>query len=120
MHGFGDFKWANGKIYSGFYKKDFKDGLGLLFNKGGLELYFGFWAKGQKEGIALCINSNKKYFAFYEKGKQIKAFTNKVEALKFLNLNVNGKTSFLKFLDENNHETLIKSFSSASNQSLYM
>lgn len=116
MHGFGDFKWVNGKVYSGYYKKDLKDGLGLLFNRGGLELYFGFWAKGQKEGPALCINSNERYFAFYEKGKQIKNFTSRVEALKFLNLNVNGKTSYMKFLEATNHEALIKSFSSASNK----
>lgn len=113
MHGFGDFLWSTGKIYSGYYKKDLKDGVGLLFNRESMEIYFGFWLKGMKEGPALCIKNNEKYFAFFEKGKQFKVFTSRQEAIKFMNLNCNGRIDYIKFL-EANHETLTKTFSSTS------
>lgn len=37
MHGFGEFKWPNGKIYKGFYKADVKDGQGKLIWPDGRE-----------------------------------------------------------------------------------
>lgn len=113
MHGFGNFVWSTGKVYTGFYKKDFKEGIGMLFSKENMEIYFGFWLKGIKEGPALCIKNNEKHYAFYEKGRQLKVFMNRQEAIKFLNLYFNGRMAFKKFF-ESGLETLTKVFSSST------
>ena len=30
MHGYGEFKWADGRVYKGDYKEDLKDGWGVF------------------------------------------------------------------------------------------
>lgn len=114
MHGFGDYIWSNNrKVYSGFYKKDFKEGLGLQFDRETFDIYLGFWSKGLKDGPAFCILKKTKLFLFFEKGRKLKTFANKLEAIKYLNLYHGSRLNYLKFF-EVNFEELIKAFTPSS------
>lgn len=84
MNGYGDFIWKSGKSYSGFYKKDLKEGLGLFYWKAQSEVYFGFWLNGQRDGPAIQISNNTKFYSFWEQGKQIKLFDSKEDAYAYV------------------------------------
>lgn len=109
MDGFGEFIWASGKSYSGFYSKDIKEGLGLFYSSEPLEIYFGYWVRGQKDGPALLVNRHGKYYSMWECGKQVKVFANKQEGINFANsyLKQNKKYREFYFL---NLEDLIKAY----------
>lgn len=109
MEGFGDFIWTSGKCYSGFYSKDIKEGLGLLYNSEPLEIYFGYWVKGQRDGPAVLINNHGKYYSFWETGKQVKIFANKQEGVNFINTSNGISRKYKKFYFLN-LEDMIKTF----------
>lgn len=46
MHGYGEFKWPDGRVYKGSYKDDLKDGHGLFEWPDGRK-YLGNWEKGK-------------------------------------------------------------------------
>lgn len=109
MEGFGEFIWTSGKSYSGFYCKDIKEGLGLLYNCEPLEIYFGYWVKGQRDGPAVLINNHGKYYSIWDAGKQIKIFANKQEGVNYINSSPNLCRKYKKFYFLNLEE-LIKTF----------
>lgn len=97
MSGFGDFIWKSGKIYSGYYLKDLKDGLGLLYNNDPAEIYLGYWSKGQRDGPGILINGSGKSYSFWENGKQTHVFANKQEGELFVNSHLSAKPCFKRF-----------------------
>lgn len=97
MSGFGDFIWKTGKVYSGFYSKDLKEGIGLLYNNDPAEIFLGYWSKGLRDGPAILINSNGKSYSYWENGKQTHAFANKHEGEAFINASNSPKPGFKKF-----------------------
>ena len=50
MHGKGEFRWTDGKIYKGFYVNNLKEGYGELVWPDGT-FYRGFWKSGRMNGL---------------------------------------------------------------------
>ena len=46
MHGYGDFSWADGRVYKGEYVDDKKEGQGVFIWPDGRE-YNGMWKNGK-------------------------------------------------------------------------
>ena len=59
MHGFGVFKFADGKYYEGFYFNDKKHGYGI-FNWANGKRYEGWWVEGKQHGYGILIDKTKK------------------------------------------------------------
>lgn len=56
-HGFGEFRWASGGHYKGFYVKDQKAGFGEMIWADGSQ-YKGQWENGVQNGLGLMIFAN--------------------------------------------------------------
>ena len=114
MNGFGDFIWASGKSYSGYYDKDVKEGLGLFFFNNPVEIYFGYWSQGQRDGPAVQISKDKKTYSYWEKGKREESFSNRIDAgcYCFNKVNVSRKYKYF-FTDD--LDDLIKKFGIKTN-----
>lgn len=120
MHGYGEFTWPEGKKYMGYYKYEKKSGFGIyIWTVPIFRVYIGFWKDGFQNGIGKLINIKKEEgqakesWCLFEAGKRIKKFKSKEEAvyemtqdqLKYLqlfdtdqNLFLNNKTTIPKQL----------------------
>lgn len=104
MNGFGDFIWSSGKSYSGYYKNDLKDGLGLFYWQAKSELYYGFWKNGKRDGPAIKISKLTKSLTFWEQDKQVAIFISTQEAYTFCLAKSQKFAKFFKI----EHDNIIK------------
>jgi len=51
MHGYGEFHWKDGRIYSGYYVQDKKEGFGIYYWEKDNKAYVGFWKDGKQNGV---------------------------------------------------------------------
>jgi hypothetical protein len=72
MHGYGEFRWKDGKKYVGFYKNDKKDGFGIYYWEEPNKVYIGFWRNGKQDGIGKYIITDKTYYGIWSNGEKIK------------------------------------------------
>ena len=73
--GYGEFTWAEGKKYYGFYKRDIKDGFGIYYWPGG-KFFIGFWKDGKQHGISKYIKGKQIKYCRWKNGKKEKIFLN--------------------------------------------
>lgn len=73
MDGYGEFVWAEGKKYCGFYKDDKKDGFGLYYWHGD-KFFIGFWKEGKQNGFGKYIKGNNIKYGLWKDGKKEKWF----------------------------------------------
>ena len=107
MHGYGEFKWADGKKYIGYYILDKKEGFGIYYWANPLRIYMGFWKNGKQDGVGKFFNGNKQpKYGSWKNGDKEYIFQNEEEAfyklqpnqqkyINFFQYNLNEITQFL-------------------------
>ena len=102
MHGYGEFKWADGKKYIGYYINDKKEGFGIYYWLYPLRVYMGFWKNGKQEGLGKFFNGNKppRYYS-WRNGEKISESLNEEVAFEMFNSN---EKKYIKFFDYNLNE----------------
>jgi 1-phosphatidylinositol-4-phosphate 5-kinase len=70
MHGYGIYRWADGRVYYGELKYDKSDGKGYLRSADGDE-YWGEYKKGMLWGEGVTQEKGVLYRDKYEKGKRM-------------------------------------------------
>lgn len=99
MHGYGEFRWIDGKKYAGFYIQDKKEGFGIYFWAKPLRIYIGFWKNGKQDGIGKYFNGNKEpKYGIWKNGDKIEIFQDEEQAFKHI-LPIQQK--FIKFFKYN-------------------
>ena len=78
MNGIGIYKWADGKVFEGEFKRDVKNGFGRFKWPDG-RLYQGGWENGKQEGLGsyTYFNDSKKEitkFGLWKNGDRISWF----------------------------------------------
>ena len=72
MHGYGVYKWNDGRKYEGYYLNDKKHGLGKYTWADG-RIYLGYWSLGKQEGYGKYIQTDKSAsIGLWQKGKRIR------------------------------------------------
>jgi len=84
MHGYGEFRWKDGKHYIGYHSHDKKSGFGIYFQNSCQKAYIGFWSDGKRHGVGKYLLGKTSKFGFFNKGSLVKWFTNEKDAIKQL------------------------------------
>ena len=107
MHGYGEFKWADGKKYIGYYINDKKEGFGIYYWSNPLRIYMGFWKNGKQEGVGKFFsgtkppkygswkNGDKEYIFQNESQAFEKLQPNEEKYIRFFQCSLNEITQFL-------------------------
>ena len=59
MDGFGEFTYPNTKTYLGYFKKDKKNGFGIVFWENNEKCFIGFWKNNKQNGLGKFISQGK-------------------------------------------------------------
>jgi hypothetical protein len=84
MHGYGEFKWTNGRLYIGYFVNDRKEGFGIHYWQENNRIYVGFWKGGKQEGIGRYISANYEKWGYWKKGTRVSWFNSEDEAFSHL------------------------------------
>ena len=85
MHGYGEFRWKDGKKYAGYYLHDKKEGFGIYYWANPNRVYIGFWKGGKQDGIGKYINPKITRFGLWKNGEREKEwFKSEKEAMQCL------------------------------------
>ena len=76
MHGYGEYKWGDGRSYEGNYIRDKKHGFGKYTWADG-RIYIGYWREGKQEGFGKYLIKSEVKFGFWENGKRMSWYTDK-------------------------------------------
>ena len=82
MNGFGKFLFPQVKCYIGFFKKDHKNGFGIIFWFKEKKAFIGYWKDNKQDGLGKFIFEEKIRFGFWKLGSREK----KLEENEFYNL----------------------------------
>jgi hypothetical protein len=93
MHGYGEFRWKDGKRYLGYYTHDKKEGFGIYYWASPNRVYIGFWKGGKQDGVGKYINPKTVRFGLWKNGERDKWFSSEKEAIEYLQL---GQLKFRK------------------------
>jgi hypothetical protein len=75
MHGFGFYKYSDGKRYRGQFFKDKKEGYGI-YHWSDNRVYEGYWLKGKQHGLGkYIVPSQPAKFGLWEEGKRMEWFS---------------------------------------------
>lgn len=85
MHGYGEFKWNDGKKYVGYYKNDRKEGFGIYYWENPNKVYIGFWRNGKQDGVGKYITKEKIYYGLWNLGEKLKFCKDIDEAYMMMN-----------------------------------
>jgi hypothetical protein len=91
MHGYGEFKWKDGKKYLGYYVNDKKEGFGIYYWASPNRVYIGFWKGGKQDGIGKYINPKLTRYGLWKNGERVNWFNTEIEAMDFL---TNGQEKY--------------------------
>lgn len=81
MHGTGEFRWADGRVYSGNYANDKKHGQGVYSWPDGRR-YQGQFHEGRQHGKGIYWQSNgKEIYGLWNLGKKVQVFSNEQDFL---------------------------------------
>jgi hypothetical protein len=98
MEGYGEYVYADGKIYKGLFLNGKKHGFGIYIISNKVQAFIGFWDNGKQHGMGKVINKGSIKYGFWENGKRTKWFLNRIKALNVLDHN---QTNFkLYFTDK--------------------
>jgi hypothetical protein len=86
MHGYGEFRWKDGKQYIGYYTHDKKEGFGIYYWANSNRIYIGFWKGGKQEGIGKYINPKMIRWGSWKNGVRQKWYNSETEALNSLTI----------------------------------
>lgn len=93
MHGFGTFRWPDGRIYRGNYALDAKEGYGVFEWPDGRK-YEGNWHNGVQNGEGVMVSAKgHRRKAFFENGKRIKWLEPKPQEKDFSDSAFDGRTA---------------------------
>jgi hypothetical protein len=84
MHGYGEFRWKDGKYYAGNYVEDRKEGFGIYYWTNPQRAYIGFWKNGKQDGVGKYINPKMSRFGIWREGERTKWYNNEKEAFNSL------------------------------------
>ena len=85
MHGYGEFRWSDGKRYAGYYIHDKKEGFGIYYWSNPLRVYLGFWKNGKQDGVGKYFNGYKSVkYGMWKNGDKIEIFQDEGEAFQHL------------------------------------
>ena len=70
INGFGKFVYPGIKLFLGFFKKDIKNGFGLIFWNNERKTYIGYWKNNKQNGLGKFISKDKVRYGFWENGKK--------------------------------------------------
>jgi hypothetical protein len=84
MHGYGEFRWKDGKRYLGYYTHDKKEGFGIYYWASPNRVYIGFWKAGKQDGVGKYINPKTVRFGVWKNGEREKWFSSEKEAMEHL------------------------------------
>jgi hypothetical protein len=84
MHGYGEFRWKDGKRYIGYYVHDKKEGFGIYYWASLNRMYIGFWKGGKQEGVGKYINPKTVRYGYWRNGEREKWFQSEMEAMSYL------------------------------------
>lgn len=87
MHGYGEFKWKDGKRYAGYYVNDRKEGFGIYYWANPIRVYIGFWKAGKQDGIGKYINPKVTRYGIWKNGEKERWFNSEKEAMSSMNSN---------------------------------
>ena len=97
MHGYGEFRWADGKKYAGYYIHDKKEGFGIYYWANPLRVYLGFWKNGKQDGVGKYFNGNRPpKYGIWKNGDKIEIFQDEEQAFKSLLPNQEKYIKFFK------------------------
>ena len=71
MNGYGEFIWADGKKFFGFYKNDKKEGFGIYYWPDN-RVFVGFWKDGKQNGVGKYIKGESSKYGIWKDGKREK------------------------------------------------
>ena len=78
MHGYGEFRWKEGKRYYGYYKNDKKNGFGMYYWPDD-KFYIGFWRDGKQHGFGKYMKGNAVKYGLWVDGKKERWLLNEKE-----------------------------------------
>ena len=84
MHGYGEFRWKDGKRYLGYYTHDKKEGFGIYYWASPNRVYIGFWKGGKQDGVGKYINPKTVRFGLWKNGERDKWFSSEKDAMDYL------------------------------------
>ena len=97
MDGFGQFIFPNIKSYIGFFKKDKKNGFGIVYWNDKEKCFIGFWKNNKQNGFGKFISQGKIRFGTWKEGKKDLKFNNFEEFSFQLNQDEKKFIEFFKF-----------------------
>ncbi len=71
MHGYGTFKWPDGKLYIGYYADDKKNGFGKYYWNENF-YYEGYWSNSKQHGKGVILDNKKVFEVKFRHSKIIK------------------------------------------------
>ncbi len=80
MHGYGEFRWKDGKKYVGYYANDKKEGFGIYYWATPNRVYIGFWKAGKQNGVGKYINPKSTRYGLWSHGEREKWFNSEKDA----------------------------------------
>ena len=97
MDGIGQFIFPNIKSYIGFFKKDKKNGFGIVYWNDKEKCFIGFWKNNKQNGFGKFISQGKIRFGTWKEGKKDLKFNNFEEFSFQLNQDEKKFIEFFKF-----------------------
>jgi len=97
MHGYGEFKWKDGKKYVGLYVHDKKEGFGVYYWASPNRVYVGFWKGGKQDGVGKYINPKVVRYGLWKYGEREKWFSSEEEAMEYLGHSQNNYKEIFRY-----------------------
>ena len=101
MDGFGEFTYPNTKTYLGYFKKDKKNGFGVVFWENNEKCFIGFWKNNKQNGLGKFISEGKVRFGTWKDGKKDLKYDNYEE---FKNMLVGEDENFVNIFNYDYNE----------------
>ena len=83
MNGYGEFIWADGKKFFGFYKNDKKEGFGIYYWPNN-RFFVGFWKEGKQNGVGKFIKDDIYKYGVWKNGTREKWFDSEEDFINFM------------------------------------
>lgn len=71
-HGYGEFRWDDGRVYIGLWEEDKKHGFGTIYWPDPEKAFVGFWVNNKQHGVGCVITQKVVRYGIWENGERVK------------------------------------------------